>query len=151
MKKVFIGADHRGFKIKGELIEYMREQGYEVIDKGAHGYDAEDDYPDFAIEVAEAVAREKEARGVVICGSSNGVAVAANKVNGIFATQLRSELEVEEDIAHHDSNVLALSADLVNVDDMKKILLKWLSLDNFEGGRHKRRLDKIFDYERDRI
>ena len=144
--KLFIGADHRGFKDKEIIKAYLAKKGYDVIDKGAFELDPEDDYPDFAFAVAEAVAEDRGSKGILLCGSSNGVSVSANKVRGIFSSQVRSVKEAEEDIKHHNSNIVALSADQLSGNQMKEILDAWFGA-RFDGGRHKRRLDKIKLYE----
>lgn len=144
--KIYLGADHRGYKLKNEIKGYLEDQGHEVVDKGAHEYNSDDDYPDFAIAVAEAVAQDKDSKGILVCGSSIGVAVTANKVKGIIASQVRTKKEAEEDIKHHDSNVMAISADHVNEEHVNDIIDTWLTTD-FEGGRHARRIQKIKDYE----
>ncbi|MBP9758880.1 RpiB/LacA/LacB family sugar-phosphate isomerase [Candidatus Dojkabacteria bacterium] len=146
MMKIYIGADHRGYKLKEEIQKYLEKKDYQVIDKGAFKLIPDDDYPDYAFSVAEAVTKNKGSKGILLCGSSNGVNVSANKVKGIFSSEVRSAEEAKEDIKHHNSDVLALSADNLNIDQMKEILDVWLTTE-FEGGRHKRRLNKIWDYE----
>ncbi|MCA9385288.1 RpiB/LacA/LacB family sugar-phosphate isomerase [Candidatus Dojkabacteria bacterium] len=143
---IYIGADHRGYAKKYELIQFLQSQGYTVVDKGAHELDTDDDYPDFAFSVAEAVMQDNESKGIIICGSSLGVTVAANKVKGIIATNPRSVDEAIEDRKHHGSNVLTLSSDLEDLDTMKEIIQSWMKTP-FDGGRHQRRIEKINAYE----
>lgn len=148
-QKIYIGADHRGFEQKVIISEFLQQKGYEVIDKGAYTFNSEDDYPDFAFAVAEEVSQDQGSKGILLCGSSIGVCVAANKVNGIFASQVRSPEEAKEDIEHHNTNVVCLTSDHLDVKAMKDILEVWLNSE-FQGGRHQRRLDKIWEYEKTR-
>lgn len=148
--KIYIGADHRGYKLKKQILEYLVKKGHDVIDKGAFKYDGEDDYPDFAFPVAEAVAEHKNCKGILLCGSSIGVTVCANKVMGIIGSQVRTAEEASEDILHHNSNVLALSADHLDFERIKDIIDVWL-VTKFEGGRHERRINKIKMYEENKM
>lgn len=145
--KIYIGADHGGFEQKASLIEYLSNKGHEVIDKGAFEFDPGDDYPDFAFAVAEAVAKDPGSKGILSCRSSIGVCVAANKVQSIFASSVRTPEEAIEDRQHHDSNVVCLSGDHMTFEEMKSTIDAWLATE-FDGGRHTRRRDKIMAYEK---
>lgn len=144
--KIYIGADHGGFEQKAQLMGYLGSQGHEVVDKGAFELNPEDDYPKFAFAVAEAVAIDQGAVGILSCRSSIGVCVAANKVKGIFASSVRSPEEAIEDKQHHDSNIVCLSGDHMSFDEMKSTIDAWLET-GFDGGRHARRRDQIMNYE----
>ena len=151
---IFIGADHRGFELKGKIAKWLAGRAclpagrdYEFEDVGAFEYDHEDDYADYAILVAERVA-ERNKRGVVICGSGVGVDIAANKVKGV-----RCGLGWEEDQVHaarkeDNINVLALAAD--NIDEKKamKLVETFLETEFVETDRYLRRVEKIARWER---
>ena len=145
--KIYIGADHRGFKLKAILADFLRGLGYEVVDLGDDKYDENDDYPDFAGAVVRRVIEEPESRGILICGSGVGVDVAANKFKGI-----RSALAFNFDQARasrndEDANVLSLAGDFLSEEDAKKIIEVWVKTPFSGEERHKRRLQKISDLE----
>lgn len=148
--KIYIAADHAGFYLKKDLIKYLGIKGYEVEDVGAFEMDEADDYPDFIIPCASRVARSKpgEAVGIVIGGSGNGEAIAANKVKGIRAAVFNSGSSEIGKLAkqHNNANVLSLGARFISPDDAKRVITLWLETD-FEGGRHLRRIDKISKQE----
>jgi ribose 5-phosphate isomerase B len=144
--KVALGNDHRGVPVKHRVIALLKELGHEVIDLGANTA-ASVDYPDYAVAVAEAVARGQADRGILICGTGHGMCIAANKVAGIRATNCRDVIDAELSRRHNDANVLCLSADLVGEEMVEKMIHAWLTTE-FEGGRHARRTEKIAAYER---
>ena len=145
-QKIFIGADHRGFELKTHLIEWLRQSSYQVVDLGAHELDSTDDYPDFAFAVGEAVAKEA-GLGVVICGSSIGVTIAANKVKGVRAASACDELGVVHGRERDGLNVLALAADEVELDKAKKMVQRFLTTKPINAPRFVRRVEKIKQYE----
>ena len=152
--KIYIAADHAGFYLKKQLIQYLELKGYEVEDVGAFEMDEQDDYPDFiipcALRVAESHAQGKpDAVGIIIGGSGNGEAIAANKVVGIRAAVFNGgSTEIAKLAkAHNNANVLSLGARFISPDDAKRAVTLWLSTD-FEGGRHERRLAKIEKIEK---
>jgi len=141
--KVYIGADHGGFKLKEDIKGYLVDLGYQVEDLGAHEVNNEDDYPDFIFPVSQKVEGEKEAFGIVIGRSGNGEAIAANKVKGIRAALCTSPEMAKKAREHNDANVLSLGADYVSEGEAKEIVKTFLET-NFSGEeRHKRRLEKI--------
>lgn len=148
--KIYIASDHAGFYLKKELIKYLGIKGYEVEDCGAYEMDEEDDYPDFVIPCASRVARSKpgEAVGIVIGGSGNGEAIAANKVKGIRAAVYNSGSHFIAKAAkeHNNANILALGARFITPDEAKRAVTVWLESE-FEGGRHERRIEKIAKIE----
>lgn len=144
---VIIGADHRGFQLKETLKPWLESQGYQVIDCGNKVLDPQDDYPDFAIAVAEKVATEPSHKGIVVCGSGIGVSIAANKVNGIRASVATSPAEVTKGRQDDDLNVLALSADFINQTQAQDVIRAFLETPYTADERHVRRLAKITDYE----
>lgn len=138
---IAIGNDHAGTALKNELIRYLKEMGHRVADHGYGGADSVD-YPDFAHPVAEAVSGGDAQLGVLICGSGNGVNMAANKHHGV-----RSALAWNQEVArlartHNNANVVALPARFISEKEAVAILDAFLSA-TFEGGRHQRRVEKI--------
>ncbi len=145
--RICIGSDHGGFELKKQLIEYLVSGGHDVHDMGAQVMDSTDDYPDFAIPVAEAVAKDPASRGIVICRSGVGVCIAANKVKGIRSYLALSEEILGSACAHDHINVLALSGDHTAVDDAIRYVDMFLSTPVDRDARHERRLRKIDEYE----
>lgn len=139
--KVSIGSDHAGFELKEIIARWLKKSGYEISDKGT--FSAEKvDYPDFAALVAEEVAQGKTQRGILVCGSGVGVTIAANKVKGIRAANCYNEEIAALSRAHNDANILALGARFLNADLALKITEVWFKQE-FENGRHQRRIEKI--------
>lgn len=140
-KKIAIGGDHAGYEYKKNLIEKLESEGFIVKDFGPFS-DASVDYPDFVHPVCAGIEAGEFDQGIVICGSGNGVAITANKHQGI-----RAALCWNEDLAalarqHNDANVIALPARFVSYELAEKMALLFLSTD-FEGGRHQNRVNKI--------
>jgi ribose 5-phosphate isomerase B len=143
--KIAIGSDHRGFAIKQKLSNFIRTLGHEASDAGSYSEEYSD-YPDFAFAVAQRVGGGEVDRGILICGTGIGMAIAANKVDGVRAAPCHDLVTAEMSRRHNDANVLCLSADLQGEEMMERIVRLWLETD-FEGGRHARRVDKIMKYE----
>ena len=145
---IYLGADHRGFNLKGVIKDFLQDKGYEVVDVGNSLYDEKDDYPDFAVKVAEKVSRNPEmSRGILLCGSGVGVDVTANKFKNV-----RSALGITSDQiydARHDDdvNVLSLAADYMSPEDAKKIVQVFLSTPFSGEERFSRRIEKISQIE----
>jgi ribose 5-phosphate isomerase B len=138
---IAIGCDHAGFAYKDGLVSMLRNRGFMVVDYGTHSVDSVD-YPDFAHAVAEAVESGRADRGIVLCGSGNGVAMTANKHQ-----QIRCALCWNEEIArlarlHNDANIIALPARFVPEIEAQAMVLVFLNTE-FEGGRHDRRVQKV--------
>lgn len=142
--KIFIAADHAGYHLKRQLKQYLEVKGYEVEDCGAHELDEADDYPDFIIPCVKKVLNDTGSLGIVIGGSGNGEAIAANKVKGIRAAVYNSGKPEIARLAkeHNNANVLSLGARFISEEEAKKAITFWLDA-KFEGGRHERRLEKI--------
>ncbi len=143
--KIFIGSDHAGFELKRELIPFLQNLGYEVEDLGAPTPDPEDDYPDFIIPVAKAVAKDREAKGIVIGGSGEGEAVASNRIPHIRAVVWyggsRDILKLSRE--HNDANILSLGARFISKEEALEAVKYWLEC-HFSGDeRHVRRIAKI--------
>lgn len=146
---IFIGADHRGFQLKEELKKYLAERGEKFKDLGNLKLESEDDYPDFALKVAEEVAKAPEKnRGVLLCGSGVGVDVAANKVKGIRSALALSAWMAQAARKDDDVNVLSLSADLTDPATAKRIVKAFLETPFSGEERHRRRIEKIKQIER---
>jgi ribose 5-phosphate isomerase B len=139
--KIAIGGDHAGFSYKEELKKMLTEQGYEVKDFGPFS-EASVDYPDFAHPVATSVESSETDLGVLICGSGNGVAITANKHQGIRAALCWTEELGSLARQHNNANVLCLPARFIDLDLAKKITTIFLKTD-FEGGRHANRVNKM--------
>lgn len=141
--KIAIASDHAGLRLKRQIIGQFPD--IEFVDVGTHTEES-CDYPDYAAEAARLVASGKAARGIVICGSGIGVSIAANKIRGIRAALCFNCYMAEMSRKHNDANVLALGARVIGEDVAMRIVDTWLKTE-FEGGRHKRRVDKMMDLE----
>lgn len=146
---IYIAADHAGYELKNELVNFFKKEGLEYEDCGPFEYDALDDYPDLIIPAAEKVAQDKNARGIVIGGSGQGEAIAANKVRGIRAALYYGYDEniITLSREHNNANVLALGARFVNEEEAKKVVKLWLETDFPNEERHQRRIEKLRKYE----
>ncbi len=141
MTKIAIGADHAGFEYKEELKKWLELGDYVIKDFGTYSLESAD-YPDFAHPVAAAVENKEFDLGLLLCGSANGVAMTANKHQGIRAAICWKEELAELARTHNDANILCIPARHVSMELAKKIVDKFLH-SGFEGGRHGRRVDKI--------
>ena len=138
---IAIGADHAGFEMKTALVSYLEQKGYTVKDFGTYSADSVD-YPDYAHPVATAVGKGETAFGVLLCGSANGVAITANKHQGIRAG-LSFNIEVAKLIRqHNDANIICLPARFISLDEAKQMIDNFIETP-FEGGRHANRVNKI--------
>jgi ribose 5-phosphate isomerase B len=141
MPKIAIGCDHAGFDYKENLKAWLEKNGYTVKDFGTYSKDSVD-YPDFAHPVASAVEKKEFELGILICGSANGVAIAANKHQGIRAAICWNEELASLSRQHNNANVVCLPARFVSYELAEKIADRFLH-ENFEGGRHEKRVAKI--------
>jgi ribose 5-phosphate isomerase B len=142
MKTVYIGADHAGFKLKQELKRFVAQQGYKVMDVGAFELDPKDDYPKYAYKAAKAVAQGK-GLGILVCGSAEGICIAANKVKGIRAVPVWTLRNARLSREHNDANILCLSGWELSLPSAKKIVKVWLETEFSGAERHKRRIEEI--------
>ena len=147
MTVVALGADHAGFQLKEAVKAWLLGRGHRVVDFGTDSTDSVD-YPDYAAAVATAVSTGRAARGVLVCGTGIGMAIAANKLAGIRAAQCPDEASARISRQHNDTNVLALGARTTTGETAITIVDAWLDT-AFEGGRHVRRLDKVAALEAD--
>ena len=145
--KTYIASDHGGYEAKKELIKYLKEKGYVMEDMGNKELDPLDDYPDFIIPLAEKVAKELGATGIIIGRSGNGEAIAANKVKGIRAAVCINKEMAKMARKHNDANILSLGADYTDLETIKIIADTFLETFSSKGKKHKRRVNKITSYE----
>lgn len=141
MLAIALGADHAGWELKEACKAWLIDHGHQVLDFGTHSPEAVD-YPDYAAQVAEAVAVAKVDRGVLVCGTGIGMAIAANKVPGVRAAACSDTFTARMSREHNDANVLCLGARLTSRDMARDILQIWLDT-SFAGDRHARRVGKI--------
>ncbi|MFA5096392.1 MAG: ribose 5-phosphate isomerase B [Candidatus Omnitrophota bacterium] len=141
MKNILIAADHGGFALKEELKAYLKHKGFDVEDLGAFS-EERCDYPEFAYRLASKVGKSKSRRGILICKSGIGNSIVANRVPGARAALCHNEKCARLSREHNDSNILALGSLFVRPSQARKITDVWLTT-QFEGGRHRRRLNQI--------
>ena len=143
--KISMGCDHGGFGLKEDIKAFLIEQGHEVEDCGCYNTDS-CDYPDFGEAAARAVSEGKCERGIVICTTGIGISISANKVKGIRCALCSEPWSAEMTRRHNDSNMLAMGAGVVGPNMARQIVTAVLGND-FEGGRHQRRVDKMMEIE----
>lgn len=149
MKKIVIGSDHGGFKLKEKLKAFLAKKGYTVKDAGCFNQES-CDYPEFAYAVAESIAQGKFTKGILICKSGIGNSIVANKVKGVRAALCYNLKAAKLSRQHNDANLLVLGALFVKEALAKRIASLWLKTE-FEGGRHLRRLRQIKKIEKQKI
>ncbi len=145
--KVIIASDHAGFRLKEKIKNYLRRRKIEFEDFGTDSLQAVD-YPDYAIKVAKAVAKNKDHRGILICGTGTGMTIAANKVNGIRAVAAYDTYSAKMSRIDNDTNILGLRGRYFPYERIRKIISVWLDTPFSGERRHKKRLKKIANYER---
>ena len=138
--KITIGCDHAGVKYKTKIIEFLEKEGHQILDVGTHGKESVD-YPDYAHLVAEKVLEGADF-GILICGSGNGVSMAANKHKGIRAALCWSKEITKLARQHNDANIISIPARFISLNTTTQIIKTFLN-ETFEGGRHQRRVEKI--------
>src|SRR5262245_37918009 len=145
--RVHLGSDHAGLELKDHLLDYLTDQGYEVVDHGPFVYDAVDDYPVFCLRAAEGVVADQdtgvEALGVVIGGSGNGEQIAANKVKGARAALAWSDETATLARQHNDANVISVGGRMHSLDDMTRFVEVFLTTAFSEDERHVRRIGQL--------
>ena len=145
--RLALGADHAGYALAAELRPWLPSLDVEVLDLGAHTFDAADDYPDFAAAVARSVAGGQAQRGLIVCGSGVGASVAANKVPGVRAAVCHDTYSAHQGVEHDDVNVLCVGGRIVGVELAKEIVAAFINA-RFSGEeRHQRRLAKVMALE----
>ena len=144
--KIHLATDHAGLDLKNSLKDYLIKKKYLVEDHGAHEYDALDDYPDFIFPCAKAVARDLESRGIILGGSGQGEAMAANRVKGVRAAVFYNGPDeiIKLSREHNNANILSIGARFMSASEIYRVIEIWLN-EPFEGGRHVRRIEKLDD------
>ena len=145
--RIHIGSDHAGLELKAELVKHLTDNGHDVTDHGPHEYDALDDYPDFCIPAAEAVAKDPSSLGIVLGGSGNGEQMAANKVKGIRAALAWSIETAKLARDHNNANVIAVGGRMHEISIVKEIIDTFIASPFSNDERHVRRIKKISDFE----
>jgi ribose 5-phosphate isomerase B len=145
--RIHIGSDHAGLELKAELVKHLTSNGHDVTDHGPHEYDALDDYPDFCIPAAEAVAKDPASLGIVLGGSGNGEQMAANKVKGIRAALAWSIETAKLAKDHNNANVIAVGGRMHEISFVKEIIDAFIAAPFSHDERHIRRIKKISDFE----
>jgi ribose 5-phosphate isomerase B len=146
--RIALGSDHRGYPLKERLKELLTGEGHEIVDVGTDSVDSAD-YPEYGLAVAAKTASGEVDRGIVVCASGIGMSIAANKVDGVRAALCHTVEEARMSRRHNDANVLALSEKRLRDPALEDLVHTWLETE-FEGGRHRRRLEKISRYEQGR-
>jgi ribose 5-phosphate isomerase B len=146
--RVYLGSDHAGFELKQRLVEHLRGAGHEPVDCGPAGYDADDDYPPFVLLAATRTAADPGSIGIVLGGSGNGEAIAANKVRGIRCALAFSDDTVRLAREHNDANCLSLGARMYDEQTALRYVDLFLTTAFSDEPRHARRLEQLTGYER---
>jgi len=142
--KIHVSTDHAGLELKNIIRDYLIKKGHDVTDHGAYEYDALDDYPDFIFPCARAVADDPESRGIILGGSGQGEAMAANRIKGVRAAVFYNGPEeiVKLSREHNNANILSLGARFMSEVEIYNIIEVWLK-EPFSFGRHQQRIDKL--------
>ncbi|MHC4939937.1 MAG: ribose 5-phosphate isomerase B [Planctomycetota bacterium] len=147
--RIAIGSDHAGFALKQLLGGHLEAAGHTILDCGCHSEES-CDYPEFGAAVGRAVAGGDAERGVLVCGTGIGISMAANKIPGIRAALVHDRFTAEMSRKHNDANVVVFGARVIEPEHARELLDCWMATD-FEGGRHRRRVDKINALDPDRV
>ena len=145
--KIAIAADHGGFELKDSMVEYIKSLGNEVMDLGTNSSDSVD-YPDYAKKVCEEIQQGDSDLGILICGTGIGMSLAANKFEGIRAACVSDVYSAKMSRNHNNANVLCIGARVIG-DEVAKLIIKTFLENEFEAGRHQRRVDKIMAFEKE--
>ncbi len=140
--RIYLGSDHAGYELKNQLVEHLKVTGKDAVDLGVFTDVNKVDYPDIAREVAEKVKENKDALGVLVCGTGIGVAIAANKIKGIRAANIHDLETARMAHAHNDANIITLGGRLLDLPTAASMLDVFLDT-AYEGGRHDQRIAKI--------
>ncbi len=141
---IYIGGDHGGFGLKEKMKEYLKKKKEcETVDLGAFNFEPLDDFPDYALAVAKKVSEKEKAKGILFCGSGQGMAIAANKVKKIRAAVCWDIVSAKQSREHLDTNILCLGAKFISADLAKKIIDIWLDTPFLKEEKYFRRIRKI--------
>jgi ribose 5-phosphate isomerase B len=146
--KIGIAADHRGYKLKSSIVNFLRKKGHKVVDYGTYS-EKSADYPNFAFQVAQDIVKKKVRFGILLCYTGQGMAMSANKVRGIRAAICMTPEIAQLTRAHNNANILVMSAGFMKFSGNTKKIIEVFLTTKFEGGRHLRRLNIIKKYEKD--
>lgn len=141
-KKIVLSSDHAGYEMKEKVKKYLSELGLSVEDVSSEELDPQDDYPEYGFKLAQEVAQKKFDRGILLCGSGIGASIAANRFKGVRAALCTSAEHARLARLHNDSNVLVIGGRTTAFETVKEMINTWLS-QQFEGGRHQRRVDQL--------
>ena len=147
--RVMLASDHAGLRLKEKVKKYLARKKIEYEDLGTESFTSVD-YPDYALKVAEKVVKNKNTRGILVCGTGTGMTIAANKVKGIRAVAAYDAYSAKMSRIDNDTNVLGLRGRFFPLEKIKKIITVWLDTPFSGEKRHERRIKKIRDYERKR-
>ncbi len=147
--RVGVAADHGGFELKMQMLEELRGAGYDLVDYGAHEYQAKDDYPDFVVPLALAVAAREVERGIAICGSGVGASVAANKIRGVRAALITDAYSAHQGVEDDDMNIMCLGGRVTCHALAWDLIQTFLKAQYKAAPRFQRRLDKVAALERE--
>jgi ribose 5-phosphate isomerase B len=147
--RIGIATDHGGFNLKEELVKQLREAGHEVVDFGAQRLNQGDDYPDYVVPLAEAVAAQKVDRGLAICGSGVGASVCANKIRGVRAALIHDHFSARQGVEDDHMNILCMGGRTVGPAVAWDLVQTFLTADFSQAPRHLRRLSKVASLETD--
>lgn len=145
--KIYLGTDHAGFEFKEQIKKYLIKKGYDVVDCGAHVFDADDDYPDFISIVGENVGKNKDSYGIVLGKSGAGECMVANKYRGVRAFLAVNEKNVKLARQHNNANIISLGSEIVTLQTAKKLIKLFLQTPFSGDQRHIRRINKIKEIE----
>ena len=148
--KVAVGSDHAGFELKQKVLGWIQDSGHEALDYGTHSCDAVD-YPDFAAAVARRVASGEVERGIVVCGSGAGAAIAANKVRGCRAALAHDTYTAHQCVEHDDANVITFGSRIIGEEIAKEVVKAFVSAQFTHEERHVRRLNKVIQLESENL
>jgi ribose 5-phosphate isomerase B len=148
--RVYVGSDHAGLELKNHLVSWLTEQGHEPVDCGPDAFDPDDDYPPFVLRAAAGVAGDAGSVGIVLGGSGNGEAIAANKVAGIRAALVWSEEIAKLAREHNDANVISIGARMHALEQSTRFVQVFLATPFSGEARHLRRIEMLGRYEQDR-
>ena len=145
--RIAIAADHAGFPIKDEVINYVQSAGHDVIDLGTYNQEPVD-YPDYALKVGRAIQDNQSDMGIVICGSGVGATIAANKIKGVYACVCHDTYSAHQGVEHDNMNVLCLGSRILGIELVKEIVSAFLAAKFIHDGRFLRRFEKICALEK---
>jgi ribose 5-phosphate isomerase B len=145
--KIGIAADHGGYELKNILQSFLKDKDYDVVDFGAFELDNTDDYPDFVIPLAQAVAQKKVERGVAVCGSGVGAAIAANKVAGVRAALINDHFSAHQGVEDDDMNLICLGGRVTGFAAAQELIMAFLNAEFSGLERHNRRIKKVQSLE----